>query len=61
MRFRVVWEIDIEAGDARKAAKQAQMIQQDKESTASCFTVYGYSEKTGVTFEHIDLEEEVED
>jgi hypothetical protein len=38
-RFRVSWEIDIEAGDPVLAAKQALAIQRDPESTATQFGV----------------------
>ena len=37
--FRVLWEIDIEAGTAQQAAKQARAIQLDPESTATVFDV----------------------
>ena len=37
--YRVVWEIDIEAESAIDAAREALIIQRDKESTATVFTV----------------------
>jgi hypothetical protein len=38
-QFRVSWEIDIEAGTAEQAARQALAIQRDPESTATIFEV----------------------
>ena len=37
--YHVVWEIDIYARSPREAAKKAQAIQQDKDSTATVFDV----------------------
>ncbi len=37
--FHVVWEIDIYARSPREAAKQAQAIQQDQDTTATVFDV----------------------
>lgn len=39
MKFKVSWEIDIEAGTAEQAARQALAIQRDPESTATVFEV----------------------
>ena len=38
-QFRVQWTIDIEAGTAQHAAKQALAIQRDPDSTATVFDV----------------------
>ena len=38
-QFRVQWAIDIEAGTAQHAAKQALAIQRDPDSTATVFDV----------------------
>lgn len=37
--YHVVWEIDINARSPREAAKEAQAIQQDRDSTATLFDV----------------------
>jgi hypothetical protein len=37
--YHVVWEIDIYAQSPREAAKEAQAIQQDTDSTATVFDV----------------------
>ena len=37
--FHVVWEIDIYARSPREAAKQAQAMQQDQDTTATVFDV----------------------
>ena len=37
--YHVIWEIDIYARSPREAAKQAQAIQQDQETTATVFDV----------------------
>jgi hypothetical protein len=37
--YRVVWEIDVEAGDPLAAATEAQAIQKDPDSTACVFDV----------------------
>ena len=37
--YHVVWEIDIYAQSPREAAKEAQAIHQDKDSTATVFDV----------------------
>jgi len=37
--YRLVWEIDIEADSPEDAAKEALLIQRDKGSDATCFTV----------------------
>ena len=45
--YHVIWEIDIYARSPREAAKQAQAIQQDKDTTATVFDVTGEdSDKT---------------
>jgi hypothetical protein len=38
--YRVVWQIDVEATSAKKAAQEAKAIQIDPESTANFFEVY---------------------
>ncbi len=38
-RYHVVWEIDIYAHSPREAAKQAQAMQQDEDTTATVFDV----------------------
>jgi hypothetical protein len=38
-RFKVSWEIDIEAGTPEQAAQQALAIQRDQQSTATLFDV----------------------
>ena len=38
--FRVVWEIDVEAEDARAAAAEARSMQLDENSIATVFTVH---------------------
>ncbi len=43
-RYRVTWEIDIEAGTLEQAARQARRIQQDPESTAPVFGVRAYGQ-----------------
>jgi hypothetical protein len=55
--FRVVWEIDIDAGDPQEAAHKAHAIQRDPESTATVFRVRHPLSKEDVT---IDLLEEAE-
>jgi hypothetical protein len=37
--YHVVWEIDVYAESPREAAKEAQAIQQDKDSMATVFDV----------------------
>jgi len=37
--FHVVWEIDIYARSPREAAKQAQAIQQDQDTTATVLNI----------------------
>ena len=39
MLYRVIWVIDVDADCRLEAAKKALAIQQDKESTATVFTV----------------------
>lgn len=53
-RFRVSWEIDIEAGDPVLAAKQALSIQRDPQSTATQFKaqMVGPCEKCGGQYVH---------
>lgn len=38
--YRITWEIDIEAGNPRKAAEEALRIMKDPDSIASVFTVW---------------------
>ena len=52
--YHVVWEIDIYAQSPREAAKEAQAIQQDKDSTA---TVFDVTEEDGHKTVRIDLGE----
>jgi hypothetical protein len=52
--YHVVWEIDINARSPREAAKEAQTIQQDKDSTATIFDV---TEENSDKTVRIDLEE----
>lgn len=49
--YRVKWEIDIEADDAKDAAMQAQIIMQDLESTATVFEVTDKEENTTATID----------
>ena len=53
--YHVVWEIDIYAQSPREAAKEAQAIQQDMDSTA---TVFDVTEEDGDTTVRIDLGED---
>ena len=46
MQYRVVWEIDVDADSFEDAARIAQVIQRDTESTATCFTVMDEHGKT---------------
>ncbi len=39
MKYRVVWEIDLDAESFEDAANQALEIQRDPESIATCFIV----------------------
>ena len=52
--YHVVWEIDIYAQSPRDAAKEAQTIQQDKDSIA---TVFDVTEEGGGKTVRIDLAE----
>ena len=52
--YLVVWEIDIWASSAKRAAEQALAIQRDSRSSATCFRVV--KPENGETVE-IDLEE----
>lgn len=52
--YHVIWEIDIYAQSPREAAKEAQGIQQDKDSTATVFDVTGEDSDKAV---RIDLGE----
>lgn len=52
--YHVVWEIDVNAQSPREAAKEAQAIQQDKDSTATIFDV---SEEGSDKTVRIDLAE----
>ena len=51
--YRVIWSIDIEAGSPREAAREAQRIQRDPNSTANVFDVIPSDEDSVV----IDLDE----
>lgn len=51
MQYRVLWEIDVQAGSAEEAAQAALAIQRDPDSTAVVFDVF--TETTGPT--RIDL------
>lgn len=51
MQYRVVWEIDLDAESVEDAARQAQEIQRDPASIATCFFV---TDETG-THHEIDL------
>jgi len=51
-KFRVAWEIDIEADTPREAAEEALKTQQEKGSEAVYFTVANFD--TGET-EDVDL------
>jgi hypothetical protein len=53
--YHVVWEIDIYAQSPREAAKEAQAIQQDTDSTA---TVFDVTEEDGHKTVRIDLGED---
>jgi hypothetical protein len=53
--YHVVWEIDIYAQSPREVAKEAQAIQQDKDSTA---TVFDVTEEDGDKPVRIDLGED---
>ena len=52
--YHVVWEIDIYARSPREAVKEAQAIQQDKNTTA---TVFDVMEEDGDKTVRIDLAE----
>lgn len=54
--YRVVWEIDIEAGNPVQAAKCARAIQQDPENTATFFTVREVSATGYPMFPEIEVE-----
>ena len=54
--YHVVWEIDIYAQSPRETAKEAQTIQQDKDSTA---TVFDVTEEDGDKVVRIDLAEDI--
>ena len=54
MTYRVIWEIDIEAGSARQAAQRALEIQRNPESIATVFAVCNAAGNA----ETVDLEEE---
>lgn len=41
MKYRIVWEIDIEASSHKEAAEEALKIQRDPESLATVFDVIG--------------------
>ena len=47
--YRVLWEIDIEAGTPEDAVREALLIQRDSNSTATCFTVT--NKESGEKFE----------
>ena len=55
MNYRVLWEIDVEAENPRKAAEEARRIQLDPNSIAN---VFGIAINLDGPFENIDLEEE---
>lgn len=42
--YRVTWEIDLEAGDAREAAELALATQRDPDSIATFFTVAAFGD-----------------
>jgi len=44
MNYRILWEIELEAGSAMDAAKLARTIQLDPDSLATCFTVQSNEE-----------------
>jgi hypothetical protein len=46
MMYRARWEIDIAAGDPKKAARAALAIQRDRQSTATVFDVTKMKGKT---------------
>ena len=46
MMHRVKWEIDVDAGSAKEAARKALAIQRDKQSTATVFDVARQGGKT---------------
>ena len=46
MMYRARWEIDVEAGSAKEAARKALAIQRDRQSTATVFDVTGKDGKT---------------
>jgi hypothetical protein len=52
--YHVVWEIDINAQSPRDAAKEAQAIQQDKDTVA---TVFDVTEEDSDKIVRIDLGE----
>ena len=53
--YHVVWEIDIYARSPREAAKEAQAIQQDMDSTATVFDVTAENSRKTI---RIDLGED---
>ena len=54
--YHVVWEIDVYAESPREAAKEAQAIQLDEDSTA---TVFDVAEEDSDKTVRIDLAEEI--
>ena len=55
--YRVIWEIDIEADSPDEAARVAQAIQRDQDSTATCYTVVYLQQRVAASVSHIDLGE----
>ena len=45
MRYRVTWEIDVEADNPEAAAHAARGIQQDPANECTCFTVLWFDDE----------------
>ena len=45
MRYRVTWEVDVEADHPEEAATKALAIQRDKDSKDVCFTVLWFDDE----------------
>ena len=55
MKYRVIWEIDVDARSPRAAAQGALRIQRDPESIATVFSVRDADSKIPLDDEVIDL------
>jgi hypothetical protein len=57
LEFRVIWEIEIEAGSPEDAAQQARAAQLRPESSATVFGVWEYAEEVSAMLIFLDREE----